>query len=122
MTTSQQAPTPSSILVSYRGAPAALVSIRRFSFVGDIRHLPPGHPLVRVVAYMAYYAQLVLRQDLPGPYADTAAEQFARFALIDPDEVRRRADVDDDALAAELVVPVEQIVAARSEGNRRHAR
>jgi hypothetical protein len=71
---------------------------------------------------MAYYAQLVLREELPGPYTDAGAERFARFALIDPHEVRRRPGTGDHALAMELSVPVEQIVAARSEGNDRHAR
>jgi hypothetical protein len=113
---------PSSILVSYRGAPAALVGIRRLSFLGDVRHLPSGHPLVRVVAYMAYYAQLVLREDLPGPYADGDAERFARYALIETDELRRRRDASDDVLAVQLAVPVEQIAAARLEGDDRHAR
>jgi hypothetical protein len=112
---------PSSILVSYRGAPAALVGMRRLSFLGDVGHLPPGHPLVRVVAYMAYYAQLVLREQLPGSYTDADAERFARYALIDPDGLRRGRDASDDLLALQFAVPVEQIVVARSEGDGGHA-
>src|SRR5689334_1510118 len=82
----------SSLLVSYGNQPAALVSLRRFSFLGEVRHLPPGDPVVRVVTYVAYYAQLVLGGELSGPYRDRDAERFAGFALIDPAEVRGRRD------------------------------
>jgi hypothetical protein len=121
MTETRLAQNPSSILVSYRGAPAALVGMRRLSFLGDTRHLPPGHPVVRVVAYMAYYAQLILGEQLPGPYTDPDAERFARYALIDAGELRRGRNASDDDLASRFGVPVEQIVVARSEGDGGHA-
>jgi hypothetical protein len=105
----------SSVLVLYGNQPAALVSVRRFSFLGEVRNLSPGDPLVRVVAHMAYYAQLVLAGELPGPYRDGDAERFARFALIDPDELRDRCDASDAELAARFRVPIEQIRAARTE-------
>ena len=105
----------SSILVEYRGEPAALVGGRRLSFLGDVRHLPPGHPVVRVVAHMAFYAQLVLVGETPGPYDDHGAQRFARFALIDFDQLDRRAGESDASLAARFRIPLEQIPRARRE-------
>ena len=104
----------STILVSYADAPAALVGVRRFSFLGDVRHLPPGHPVVRVVAYMAYYAQLVLTGDVRD-YSDHKAELFARSALIDYEQLAARASESDDALATHFRIPPEQIAKARKE-------
>lgn len=103
------------ILVLYADAPAALVSSRQVSFVGDIRHLPPGDPVVRIVAHKAYYAQLVLAGQMPARYTDHDARQFARFALIDPDEFVAHATDADDALAAHFRVPVHTIEQARRE-------
>ena len=102
------------ILVTYEGAPAALVGVRRFSFLGDVGHLPPGHPVVRVVAYMAYYAQLVLSGDL-GDYTDRDAEVFARSALIDYEQLDLRSTESDESLAAHFRIPIEQIARAREE-------
>jgi hypothetical protein len=103
------------ILVLYRHSPAALVGPTRFSYLGEIRHLPPGHPTVRMVTHMGYYAQLVLTGQLPDSYADEDAERFARFALIDPEELQRRARESDAGLAARFRVPAEQIELARQE-------
>ena len=105
----------SDVLVLYRGRPAALVGAARFSYLGEIRHLPPGDPTVRMVTHMGYYAQLVLTGRLPGPYADDDAERFARFALIDPDEFGRQVDQSDAVLAARFRLPPEQIDLARQE-------
>lgn len=102
------------ILVTYEGAPAALVGVRRFSFLGELRHLPPGHPVVRVVAYMAYYAQLVLTGDM-GDYSDREAELFARSALIDYEQLAARSGESDDSLASDFRIPIEQITKAREE-------
>src|SRR5947209_17754967 len=98
----------SSILVTYDGMPAALVGVRRFSFLGDVRHLPPGHPVVRVVAYMAYYAQLVLSGDM-GDYSDRDAELFARSALIDYEQLASRSGDSDESLATEFRIPIDQL-------------
>jgi hypothetical protein len=108
---------PSSILIMYAGEPAALVGQRRFSFLGELRHLPPGDPTVRMVAYMAYYAQLILGGELPGPYADIDAERFARLALLDPGAFAAYAGESDALLAARFRIPVEQIAVARVEGD-----
>lgn len=104
----------SSILVTFEGTPAALVGVRRFSFLGDVRSLPPGDPVVRVVTYMAYYAQLVLSGDM-GDYSDREAELFARYALIDYEQLCARANDPDESLAAHFRIPVEQIAKAREE-------
>ena len=104
----------SSILVTYDGAPAALVGVRRFSFLGQMRHLPPGHPVVRVVAYMAYYGQLVLSGDM-GDYSDREAELFARSALIDYEQLSVSSGESDESLAAHFRIPIEQITKAREE-------
>ena len=110
----------SSILVQYAGRPAALVGIRRLSFLGDVRHRPPGDPVVRVVSHMAYYAQLVLSGQMPGPYTDQDAERFARLALIDERELGGRVDESDAALARAFRVPAEQVARARQELREAH--
>jgi hypothetical protein len=106
---------PGGILVTYDGAPAALVGVRQMSFLGEIRHFTPGHPTVRVVTYMAHYAGLVLAGELPGPYTDEDAERFTRLALIDPDQLARLADRSHEAVAAQFRVPVGQVQRARAE-------
>jgi len=103
------------ILILYDGAPAALVGLTRFSYVGELRRLPPANPLVRVVTHMGYYAQLVLAGRMPVAYTDEDAERFARSALIDPDELARRLAASDDLLASHFRVPPEQIERARQE-------
>ena len=105
----------SDILVLYRDRPAALVGPARFSYLGEVRHLPPGHPVVRMVTHMGYYAQSVLTGQLRGRYTDHDAERFARFALIDPDELMQRASDSDAVLAAHFRVPEEQIQPARQD-------
>lgn len=113
---------PSSVLIQYAGRPAALVGIRRLSFLGDVRHRPPGDPVVRVVCLMAYYAQLVLGGEMAGPYTDEEAERFARLALIDERELARHCGESNDALANRFRVPVEQVAQARKEFGERHGR
>jgi hypothetical protein len=103
------------VLVLYEDAPAALVGPTRFSFLGDVRRLPPGHPIVRMVTHMGYYAQLVLTGQLPGPYTNKDAERFARFALIDLDELVWRKNQTDDELAGLFRVPPQQVAEARQD-------
>jgi hypothetical protein len=103
------------ILVSYQGAPAALVGTGRHSFLGDVRNLPLGHPVVRTVAHMALYAQLVLTGEMPEPYTDRDAERFARYAMIDAVQLDRLAGESKQRLAARFRVPREQIEHARKE-------
>jgi hypothetical protein len=103
------------VLVNYQGAPAALVGTGRHSFLGDVGDLPLGHPVVRTVAYMAFYAQLVLAGEMPEPYTDRDAECFARYAMIDAIELDRIAGESDERLAARFRVPQEQVELARNE-------
>jgi len=114
--------TPSSILIQYQGAPAALVNARHLSFLGDVRHLPPADPVVKVVAQMAYYAQLVLSGQMHGPYTDADAERFARLALIDEHELTQRRGESDTDLAVYFGVPVDQLARARHELGAVHGR
>jgi hypothetical protein len=118
---SARPPRKGSLLVCYQGAPAALVSLTQTSFVGDVRHLPPGDPTVRMVVYMAYYAELVLAGEIPDRYADDDAERFARLALIDPPGLARHGDENDEVLAAHYRVPLEEINHARRELRSRDA-
>jgi len=105
----------SSILVQYRGAPVALVGARQLSFLGDVRHQPPGDPVVRFVAHMAYYAQLVLTGQMPPGYTNEDAERFARLALVNPAELARLRRRRNESLAVHFRVPLEEIVRARAE-------
>lgn len=103
------------VLVCCHRVPAALVSCREVTFVGTVRHLPPGHPVVRMTTYMAYYAQLALAGEVAGGYSDALAERFARAALIDHRDLARRANEPAERLALRYRVPVEQIAKARQE-------
>ncbi|HUA48701.1 MAG TPA: hypothetical protein VMA77_25945 [Solirubrobacteraceae bacterium] len=110
------APTPSpSILVSYDGQPIALVNRRHTTLVGQAADLPTGHPLLRTATWMAAYAKLVATNELPGPYKDPDAERFARAALIDPEELRKRPTETDETLAVRFQVPIRHISLARAE-------
>lgn len=107
-------PTPS-ILISYDGEPVALVNARLVTFIGSSTDLPDGSPLLRMLLYMARYAQLVATGERLGPYTDEDAERFARAALIDPVQLRAHRDETNNQLAARFKLPVEQIPAARCE-------
>jgi hypothetical protein len=95
-------------VIFYGPSPAAIAAERVYL-------LPPldafglKHPLARFVAWMALYAHRVEENVLPGPYDPEAAERYAREALIDEDELRTLAHLDDPALADHFQVPVEQI-------------
>jgi hypothetical protein len=108
------APTPS-ILVSYIDEPVALVNARHVTFLGPAAELPAGHPRLRLLIYMARYAQLVACRERPGPYTDADAERFARAALIEPAELRAHRRESDQDLAQRFRLPVEQIPPARGE-------
>jgi hypothetical protein len=108
----EREPTPS-ILVSYDNQPAALVNARHVTFVCD--ELPAGHPRLRMLIYMARYAQLIADGERPGPYSDEDAQRFARAALIDAAQLRAHRDESDEQLAARFNLPLEQIPAARRD-------
>ncbi len=105
-------PTPS-ILVTYNDESAALVNARHVTFV--CAELPAGHPRLRMLIYMARYAQLIASGERSGPYTDADAERFARGALVSPDEPRRHWHESDEQLAARFGLPLEQIPAARQD-------
>jgi hypothetical protein len=105
-------PTPS-ILVTYNDQPAALVNARHVTFV--CAELPAGHPRLRMLIYMARYAQLIASGERSGPYTDADAERFARAALIDQNQLRAHCHESDQQLAARFNLPIEQIPAARRD-------
>jgi hypothetical protein len=63
---------------------------------------------------MAYYAQLVLTDEL-ADYNDRDAERFARSALIDYEQLAAGSADSDEALAAQLRIPIGQIAKARED-------
>ena len=70
-----------SILVTHHHRPIALVNARHTTLLGPLRDPAVANPQLRLHLYMAHYAQLVARDELPGPYRDEDAERFAQAAL-----------------------------------------
>jgi hypothetical protein len=78
--------------ITYGGRPVACATATRFFLADDLERLPAGDSLLTFVLYMCAYAHDVLSGELPGPYTDHNARQFARAALFpeelaDPDRV-----------------------------------
>lgn len=103
------------ILVTYRGAPVALAGPRDTHLLGDLTTVAPGDPDARFALQMVFYAQLIARGELPGPYSDHDAQRFARTALIDPHELGRLVDRDARVLTEHFGVPLAQIHRAKRE-------
>jgi len=112
---------PPSILVSQSDEPVALVNARHVSFLPTVSDLPANHPRLRLVLYMARYAQLIASGEHPGPYTDPDAERFARAALIDPSALRAHRRESDHQLAQRFQPPVEQVGHARQDLRARRA-
>jgi len=70
-----------SILVTYHDRPIALVNARHTTLLGPAAEPPTSNPRLRLHLYMAHYAQLIARAELPGPYRDHDAERYAQAAL-----------------------------------------
>jgi hypothetical protein len=78
--------------ITYGGRPVACATATRFFLADDLERLPAGDSLLTFVLYMCAWAHDVLSGELPGPYTDHNARQFARAALFpeelaDPDRV-----------------------------------
>jgi hypothetical protein len=110
------------ITISYQRRAAAYAGAERFWLAVHIQALPNGHPVKRVVAFMALYARDVLRGELPGPYSDERARTFARLALVDPDTYAAQHTASDEQLATLLKLPVDEIAAVRRDQARCGAR
>jgi len=67
------------ITITQDGRTVALAGLKRFWLAADIQALPDDHPRRRHVCLMAVYARDVLTGDMPGPYTDTDADQFAHL-------------------------------------------
>ena len=110
------------ITITYHQRAAARAGAERFWLAAHIQTLPDGHPVKRVVAFMALYARDVLRGDLPGPYSDERARTFARLALVDPDTWAAHHTASDEQLATLLELPLDEIPAVRRDQAPRGAR
>ena len=79
-----------------------------------LRERPAADPDLRFVVFMCLCWHEAYHGRLTGPITNELAEQWARAALIDPDDVAH-ADGEDDVLTARaLNVPVEQLQAVRA--------
>ncbi len=67
------------ITITQDGRTVALAGRERFWLAAHIQALPDHHPHRRHVCFMAVYARDVLTGDMPGPYTDTDADQFAHL-------------------------------------------
>jgi hypothetical protein len=105
--------------ITYRGRYVACATATRFFLADDLDRLPAGDPVLTFVVYMCAYAHDVLTGEVPGPYTDHDARQFARAALV-PEEL---ADLDRIAhthrnlqrTARALKLPVAELVAALAD-------
>ena len=93
------------ITISYRRRPAARAGAERFWLAAHIEALPDGDVVKQLVAFMALYARDILHGELPGPYSDTRALEFARLALVDPDTYAAHHADSDAQLAARARAP-----------------
>jgi hypothetical protein len=103
------------ITISYRRRPAARAGAERFWLAAHIEALPDGDVVKQLVAFMALFARDILHGELPGPYSDTRALEFARLALVDPDTYAAHHADSDAQLADALGLPADQIPAVRRD-------
>jgi hypothetical protein len=68
--------------IYYAGRLAACASATRLFLCHRLAHRPLDDPERTFAIYMGAYAADVLRGELPGPYTDERARQYARAALI----------------------------------------
>ncbi len=107
------------IALTYDNRTVALAGRNRYWLAAHVEALPDGHPTKRVVAFMALFARDILNEQLPGPYTNERALQFARLALADPAVYAAHRRCTDAELAAALRLPVGEIPAVRQDQARR---
>ena len=103
------------ITITYRRRAAARAGAERLWLAPHIEALRDGDPVKRLVAFMALYARDVLHGELPGPYSDTRALEFARLALVNPDTYAAHHTDSDAQLADALGLPIDEIAAVRRD-------
>jgi hypothetical protein len=103
-------------LISYRGRPVALVAPERVHVLAPwLQDTPPGDPDARFVLFMCTFARMVQLGRLPPPFSNTAAERWARIALIDDDELLAHRHQPAREQARGFGVPIEQLATRRRE-------
>ena len=100
--------------ITYRGRTLAACTRERIFLADTLERRPPGDPELTFVLYMCVYAGDVARGELPGPYTDADARNYARACLI-PAELLERRVLDVERAAAALGVPADELRAARAE-------
>jgi hypothetical protein len=100
--------------ITYRGRVVAAVTGECFLLADDLAYRAPGDPEVVFVTVMCSYAMEIACGLLPGPFENADACHFARAVLI-PDELLERQELDVERAAGALGVPPEELRAARLE-------
>lgn len=101
-------------LISYQGQIAAAAGTNRFWLTPELDSRAAGDPERTFVIYMAAYAGLVLRGDLPGPYSEQEAHRFARAALI-PGRLLTSPTLEVERVARAFAIPARELAAARAD-------
>jgi hypothetical protein len=103
-------------LITYRGRPVALVAPERVHVLASwLQDSPPGDPDARFVLFMCTFARMVQLGRLPPPFSSTAAERWARTALIDDDDLLAHPHRPAGEQARCAGVPTDQIATRRRE-------
>jgi hypothetical protein len=100
--------------ITYRGRVAAACTGECFLLADDLAYRPSSDPELVFVVMLCSYASDIARGLLPGPYDHEVARRYARAVLI-PDELLERLDLDVDRAATALGVPADELRAARDE-------
>ena len=95
-------------LIFYGADPVAIAADRVY-LLSPLDELGLEYPLPTFVAWMATYAHRIDTHEIPGTYDPEAAERYARETLIDEEEMRLLAHLQDTLLAAYFRVPIEQV-------------
>jgi len=102
------------VTITYGGRVVAAASARRMFLCERLALRPVADPERTFVIYMGAYAGDVLRGELPGPYSDEQARQYARAALI-PGELLEHHLPNLERTARTLQIPASELRQARAE-------
>jgi hypothetical protein len=104
------------ISITYQGRTVAAATATRFFLADELISRPPGDPETVFCCYLCAFAREVLRGELPGPYTETRARQFARAALIPQELLERDPDQINIRHAAQLLrMPEHELRTALTE-------
>jgi hypothetical protein len=106
--------------IEYRGELVALVGPDRFHLISPrLLACPRDDPELRFVALMCVYRRRAAEAGLADHVPGDVLERWTREALIDVRELSAAAHISSSELARRMQVPVDQIVAARNELEKR---